>query len=48
MMEKGASAIEAAGKELAFGAVSESLETLIAPLDKKQRTDLLAFLSTKV
>ena len=48
LMETSSAAIESAGRELAFGAVSAQLETLIAPLDAKARADLLAFLQSRV
>lgn len=46
-LQESADAVDAATRELAFGAVSEQLETLIAPLDSTQRAELLAFLSSK-
>lgn len=48
LMEKSTAAVEMAGRQLAFGAVSAQLEQMIAPLDAKGRTDLLAFLKSKV
>lgn len=48
LLEKSAAAVESAGRELAFGAVSAQLEALLQPLDAKARADILALMQSKL